>query len=1020
VLPGVESGLRARRIAVVNAEPSPVEPSGPIGCGFRILGPLEITRDGIAVGLPPPRAQHVLIVLLLDANRVVSVDRLCDELWQEHPPDSARAALHVHIATLRRALGPGARLHTRSPGYVLELDDGQLDARRFEDELGAARDAHAAGKLGGDEQLRHALAIWRGPALAEFGALPCALAEAARLDELRLDGLETRIDADLALARHGELVAELQRLTAAHPYRERLHGQLVLALYRAGRQADALSAYHHARSILVEELGIEPGTELRDLQRAILAHDPGLDASHTKTAANGPNLRRSPLGARRDRSLPAPPNRTIGRRRELREIRERLRAGVRLLTLTGPGGVGKTRLALEAASAIEADFEHDARFVSLAALHRPQEVPAAIVTTLGITVLSGESPNQAVRRFLGTKHLLLVADNFEHLLGAAPFVGELLEACPALTVLATSREPLALHAEERYLVPPLALPLPGTPRDVVALAGVDAVALFAERARAHDPDFRLDDANAAAVAEICRRLDGLPLAIELASARCGLLSPGEIAERLDTALSALGAGARDAPARQQTLRATIDWSHDLLSDAEKRCFARFAVFAGGATVEAAETITASSLDTLDRLVAKSLLVRRQHAFAVTRLGMLETIRAYATERFAATADRDAVREHHYRFYLTLAQRHGTERAVMGTGRQEHLARLDAEIDNLHGALAWAVGRHVAEPALALCAAVGEYWRMRDRYADAVEWIDQAVAMPDADTHPAIRVCVLCIKARAIWQLGREAEQPAILAEAENLARALAEPLILSHTLLLRAAFEPDARLDVADAFADEALDLAMAAEDDWTIARALFAKAIAAPTIAELRERVDRAAEALHAVGNVHQLAHLFAGISYRALLLGSDGDAKEFVDRAIPLACGLDNLYLWMMLRGNFGLSALLTGDTAAANQAFREELGLCRELVVLPFASEGLLGLATVAAVRGDDHRAARLSGAASAHRYGGPKEDPVAARLDAAFLEAARTRHGADAWDAAARQGATMSFEDAIAYALEETRQ
>jgi predicted ATPase/DNA-binding SARP family transcriptional activator len=1001
---------------MVNGEPLPAEASEPIGCEFRILGPLEISRDGIAVGLPPPRAQQVLIVLLLHANRVVSVDRLCDELWHEHPPHSARAALHVHIAALRRALGPGARLHTRSPGYLLQVDDGKLDARCFEDELGAARDAHAAGKLGGAEQLRRALATWRGPALAEFDDLRCAREEAARLEEVRLDGLETRIDADLALARHGELVAELQQLTAAHPYRERLHRQLVLALYRAGRQADALSAYHHARTILVDELGIEPGTELRDVQRAVLAHDPGLDIPDVTTPANGPIVRRSPLGARRDRSLPAPPNRTIGRGRELREIGERLRAGVRLLTLTGPGGVGKTRLALEAARAIEADFGDDARFVSLAALHKPQEVPAAIVTTLGITVLSGESPDQAVRRFLGTKHLLLVADNFEHLLGAAPFVGELLVACPALTVLATSREPLALHAEERYLVPPLALPLPGTPRDVAVLAGVDAVALFAERARAHDHDFRLDDTNAAAVAEICRRLDGLPLAIELASARCGLLSPAEIAERLDTALNTQGAGARDAPARQQTLRATIDWSHDLLSDAEKRCFARFAVFAGGATVEAAETITASGLDPLDHLVAKSLFVRRQHALAPTRLSMLETIRAYAAERFAATADRDAVREAHYRFYLTLAQRHGTERAVMGGGRQEHLALLDAEIDNLHGALAWAVGRHDAEPALALCAAVGEYWRMRDRHADAVEWIDRAVAMPGADAYPALRVRTLCIKVRAMWQLGREAEQPAILAGAENLARALADPLILSHTLLLRAAFEPDARLDVADAFADEALDLATAAEDDWTIAKALFAKAIAAPTIAELRERVDRAAEALDEVGNVYQLAHLFAGISYRALLRGSDGDAKEFVDRAIPLARGLDNPYLWMMLRGNSGLSALLTGDTDAANEAFREELGLCRDLVVLPFASEGLLGLATVAAIRGDDHRAARLSGAASAHPYGEAKEDPVATRLDAAFLEAARTRHGADAWDAAAREGATLSFENAIAYALE----
>ena len=326
--------------------------------------------------------------------------------------------------------------------------------------------------------------------------------------------------------------------------------------------------------------------------------------------------------------------------------------------------------------------------------------------------------------------------------------------CPALTVLATSREPLALHAEERYPVSPLALPELGMLDDPEALAGVDAVALFCERARAHDPDFDLADADPAVVAEICRRLDGLPLAIELAAARCGVLSAGEIAERLEAALGALGAGPRDAPARQQTLRATIDWSHDLLGDAEKECFARFAVFAGGATIEAAETVTRASLDTLDHLVAKSLLVRRQHAHAPTRLRMLETIRAYATERFASTAaDEQAVRERHYRYYLALAERHGTERALWAAGGQEHLARLDAEIDNLHAALDWAIGQANAERALALAAALGRYWVMRDRYADAVDWVDQALNLPGADAHPALRVRVLRTKARCLSRAG---------------------------------------------------------------------------------------------------------------------------------------------------------------------------------------------------------------------------------------------------------------------------
>jgi predicted ATPase/class 3 adenylate cyclase len=716
--------------------------------------------------------------------------------------------------------------------------------------------------------------------------------------------------------------------------------------------------------------------------------------------------------------LPPLPNRTIGRADDVRAIADRLRVdGVRLLTLTGPGGVGKTRLGLEAARAVQPQFAAGARFVSLAAVRRAEDVPAAIIQSLGMLPLSGESPEQTVTRFLSAKQLLLVLDNVEHLLAAAPFVSELLGACPALTVLATSREALALAAEQRYPVAPLALPLDED--DAESLPRVPAVALFCERARAHDPDFRLDDLNAVAVADICRRVDGLPLAIELAAARCGLLSPSEIAERLDAALGALGVGARDAPARQQTLRGTIDWSHDLLSDAEKQCFARFAVFAGGATVEAAETITAAGLDTLDGLVAKSLLVRRQHADAPTQLGMLETIRAYATERLVTVADHEAVCERHYRHYLALAERHGTDRALWGTGGKEHLAQLDAEIDNLLAALGWAVGQASAERALAMAAALSGYWLMRDRYADAMAWIDRALSLPGADIFPALRVRTLRTKVWYLWRLGRTAEQPAAMDAAEGIARQSGDPVILSQALQQRADRTAVAgRLDVADALADEALDYATTAGDDWAIALASFAKAMASRTIAELRERVDRAASLLDEVGNVYQHADLLSSAAYVALGMDGDRDAKEFVERAIPLTRELDSPYLWLMLHGNFGLAALLTGDSEAARDAFREELRLSGEKVVHPFGAEGLLGLAAVATVRGNFHRAARLRGVAAAHRSNRP-DDAVEARLGVVFFEPARTRLGADAWDAAVRDGAALSFEDAIAYALEEPR-
>ena len=759
-----------------------------------------------------------------------------------------------------------------------------------------------------------------------------------------------------------------------------------------------------ARRRLDEDLGLEPGPALQDLQQAILEHRVDVRAP---TAA--PQLPRH--------ALPVPANPTIGRARDVGEVGALLRSGsVRLVTLTGPGGVGKTRLALEVARTVEPDFADGAAFVALDALRRPDDVPSAFVKALGMTLLPGESAAQAVARFLDGKHVLLVVDNCEHVLAAAPFIGGLLGACPAVTMLATSREPLAVRAERRYPVSPLALPGPEPSQGTDGLAGVDAVALFCERAQAHDPGFQLGDGNAAAVAEICTRLDGLPLAIELAAARCALLSPGEIATRLQAALGVLGAGARDAPARQRTLRTTVDWSHQLLSDPEKQCFARFAVFAGGATTAAAEAITGADLDTLDRMVAKNLLVARRQPHAPTRLRMLDTIRSYAAERFAASADERAIRDRHVDHHLALAQQHGSREAVWGRGRNEHLARLDDDIDNVHAALDWVSGQDRDHAELELCAAVGMYWLVRDRNADAVARTDHALSRPAVEADLALRIRVLLVRGMALFPLGRSVDCTASLAEAEALARRLGEPAILSEVLCIRSSDENvSGRFEVARMVAEEARSWADASGDAWTIAMGALAEAMTAGA-AEQRERVDRAASLLEDVGNDHQLADLLASAAYAALHHGSDGAAREYVARAIPLTRELNSPQLWMLLSGNVGLTALLTGDMDAAREAFREELRLCRELVALPYASEGLIGLAAVAAEHRAFDRAARLRGASAAHRYGVPR-DAVDARLETTFIEPARARHGVDAWDEAFRAGAGLGFQDAIAFALED---
>jgi predicted ATPase/class 3 adenylate cyclase len=845
-------------------------------------------------------------------------------------------------------------------------------------------------------------------------------------------GVEVHTEGDaffVAFARATDAIAAAvaaQRALAAHPWpadvdlrvRMGLHtgeaevrsdDYVGMDVHRAARICSAAHGGQVLVSITTRELVVaelHPGVALDDLGEHRLKD---LDrperlyqvvADELATDFPPPRSEAAANGASR---LPPAPNRTIGRDADVRAIASRIRGGeVRLLTLTGPGGVGKTRLAVEAARAMEPDYADGACFVSLAPLRRHEDVAQAIVTSLGIVALSGESSEQAVTRFLAAKHLLLVVDNLEHVLDAAPFIGGLVGACPALTAVATSREPLAVQAEVRY--------------PVRALDAADAVALFDERAHAHDPGFEADETTADAVAEICRRVDGLPLAIELAAARCALLSPAEIAQRLD---AALGAGPRDAPARQRTLRATIDWSHDLLDEDEKRCFARFAVFSGGATVEAAEAITGGELDTLDRLVAKSLLVRRARPDEPTRLLMLETVRAYAGERFAAQPDAEEVRERHHAHYLALTERHGTRQAVRGANRKEHLARLIAESDNLHAALRWAIDEARARDALAMVSALGWYWLMRDQYADAVQWIEQTLALPRAEAYPALRARARSIHGLCLRPLGRSGDEIAVLAEAEAVARQVGDPLLVADALAARAEREANAgRLDLAERFADEAVAVATSAGDQWTIALASFTKALTATTMVELRERADHAAFLLAQVGNEYDLADLLSSAAYVAMCLDGDGDAKLFVERAIPVARGLDNPYVWMMLRGNSGLVELLTGDAEAARCAFCVELELSRELVVRPFAAEGLLGLAAVAVMRGDTHRAARLAGAAAAQRPD-DEDDRVQARLDAIFFEAARERHGADAWDAAAAEGGALTFAEAVAYGLEEPR-
>ena len=527
---------------------------------YRLLGSIDVWRAGERLELRQAKQRAVLAILLVNVNQAVSTDQLVDGLWPERPPGRPQTAIQGYISELRKLLGP-TNIETTAGGYVLHAESDQVDANRFERLVREGRDALATDQIEqADSRLREALDLWRGPALADFTYEAWAQQEIARLEELRLVAREHSIEAQLLLSKHAELVGELKTLIHEHPLRERPRGQLMLALYRSGRQAEALEAYQQGRSSLIEDLGIDPSPELQALYKQILNQD---EALHVKAPAT-----QAPT------NLPAPPNALIGREREIQDVAELLRDDARLVTLTGPGGTGKTRLALAVAAQMADDFSGGVFIVRLSAVKRPDLLTPTIARALGLREQPGESLLDTVCSHLHDKKLLLLLDNLEQIIEAASEIATLLRSAPDAKVLATSRTPLRLTGEHLYPVPPLALPDLEVSFDAAALSRNEAVRLFVARAQAERSDFTLTDASVQTVAEICVRLDGLPLAIELAAARARVLSAQAILTRLDTRLKLLTRGSQDLDERQKTLRATIDWSYDLLPEDERALFAR--------------------------------------------------------------------------------------------------------------------------------------------------------------------------------------------------------------------------------------------------------------------------------------------------------------------------------------------------------------------------------------------------------------------------------------------------------------
>ena len=846
-----------------------------------ILGSVEPRVNGSVVSVPAGKQRALLALLAARAPQPVSADSAAEALWPRAAPAEAVRSLQVTVSRLRRSLGAaGSALETVASGYRLAVEPDAIDARRFEALLADARTARVEGDAAAARRLLDdGLGLWRGPALADVGYESFAQGEIARLEELRVAALEERIDARVSEGEHALVVAELEQLAAEHPSRERLVGLLMLALYRCGRQTDALEVYTRGRVRLDEELGLEPSPELQRLQEAILRHDPSL--REPSTSGTAPVAPRAPPA--RDAVPPAPATRLIGREREREEMVDLICSDdARLVTLVGPGGVGKTRLALELASAAMPRFRDGAAWVELAAVGRAEHVPGTVARALGVVPLPGEPPEEALLLVLEAKQLLLVIDNFEHVLEAAPLVAQLVAHCASLTVLATSREALDLAAEHVCPVAPLALPAGGERLTAAGVEASPAGALFLAAARRHDPSLRVGDGGARAIAEICMRLDGLPLAIELAAARARLLSLESLAARLDRALATLASGPRDAPERQRTLRAAIDWSYQLLGSREQAAFARFAVFAGGATLEDAEAITDADLDTLDGLVRKHLLRRSAGPGSEARLLMLETVREYARELLDAAQDETAVRARHCRRYLGLATQ--AERHLFTHREPEWLTRLETEIDNIRTALDWALDRE-PQLALRLAGVLGKYWEAARRAHEGVRWLRAALesAGPAAPIGDRARGHVKL--ARVLEIEDRRDDAKTNLTHALALARESGDHALIADALLLLSEVALESDLEKARALAIEGLAHARSANDEGLIAMAVSVRANTSLLGEQADDEFHEAAEALRNVGDRWHLAGFNIGAAYQAIIHGSYAHAAKLLDETLLLA---------------------------------------------------------------------------------------------------------------------------------------
>ena len=917
---------------------------------FRILGPLEAVAADESLRLGGPKQRALLALLLLRRNEVVPRERLIDSIWGEEPPGTAANSLQVYVHGLRRLLG-AERIERNGNGYRIHVGAGELDLERFDALVREAKASLAARPADAADALRAALALWRGAPLADLAGEPVA-AEVDGLQDARVAAIELRNDAELALGRHEELVPVLAALVAEHPYRERLREQQILALYRSGRQKDALEAYRAAREALVEELGVEPGPALQELERAVLRQEASLAPPDPR-----------PTYATR---LPVPATPLVGRRVETAAVVSLLRGDARLVTLTGPGGTGKTRLALAVAAELAPTLRDRAVFVDLAPLSDPELILPTIADALGV------ADDVSLVDELRDRALLLVLDNVEQLLDGVAAIAPLLAGAPGLLVLATSRAPLQLYGEHAYAVPPLDVPPVDASFETVTAN--DAVRLFAARARAVDAGFVLDERNVGAVTAICRRLDGLPLAIELAAARTNVLPLASILERLDESLDVLIGGARDLHPRQRALRATLDWSFDALDPAEQRVFPALGVFAGGFTDDLAQRVAGGDPQPL---VERSL-VRRVGG----RLTLLEPIRAYALERLREAGAEEQARDRHLDAFLEYAK--ATDAQMLSADADEAYAAVATEHDNLRAAIDWAEAKGDVRVELALALALRLFWRIRGHIEEGRTRFERVVAQT-VDAEPALRAAARTHGAQFAYRQGDLATAKAWWEEALELFRALDEAGEIGRCL-------------------GELGSVALS-EGHLERAQSLYEEAV------ELFERVNVPV----------RLAVVLANLAAIATMRGELDTASAYSARAAALQREVHDSDGLAVTLHNLARILMAQGRVEDGRAALRESMELARALDYREVLAYGLETSAELAFAGGDHEPAARLLGACdSAFEKLGVVMASEEAEGYARVLEQLRVRLDPGLVDELHAEGRAAPFEASVSSALETLRE